>query len=270
MFNCDNYKTLCEEIELPEEFTAEVIDFIKDFDFSSVCEHINNLLLPEKAEAAYEALREAEGDRGIKMLAYQLSAALLCRKSYNEKGISNKIFIDTMKCFSRFVKEHKIQFDCYGFDRGWWTWQQLSMSLFRLGVLEFEMRTDEGVNILSVHIPSDSVMTREALGDSYNRAAEFFPKYYKEFKYEGMYCNTWLLAPALKDMLPAGSRILNFMEDYEILSETPDGDSFLMWVYWKEYPNYESLPEDTSLRRAVKKHLLAGGKIGEARGRVKG
>ena len=37
--------------------------------------------------------------------------------AYQKAGISEQMFADTMKCFPRFVREHKECFGDYGFDR---------------------------------------------------------------------------------------------------------------------------------------------------------
>lgn len=254
---------LCQDINIPREIADEVATI----DITPMAQYIDSLLSSEKAKITYEHVASLGDDpRGVKMLALQLTAALHSRAIYVQKGISDHIFIDTMKCFTRFVCEHLIQFDHYGFDRGWWTWQQLSLNLFRLGTLEFEMKIKENKNILSVHIPSDAVMTKADLDTSYQWANNFFAEYFPDFKYEGVYCDTWLLAPVLKEMLKPGSKILNFMADYSILSTNPDAKDFMMWVYMKEYPDIDSLPENTSLQRDIKKHLQTGGKVGTALG----
>lgn len=255
---------LCKEIEMPQGISEEAAAA----DISAVTKFIDTLTSPGLNDEEYKKITDATGDdpRGIKNLALQLSAAVKTREMYKQKNIGDNIFIDTMKCFTRFVLEDVPKYDYYGFDRGWWTYRQLALRIFRLGVLEFETTKREGEKVLSVHIPSDSVMTREALDSSYKQAAEF----YKDYDYKYMYCDTWLLAPPLKELLPKESRILNFMADYDIKSTNPDADDFMGWVFVKKYPDLESLPEKTSLQRAVKKHLMAGGKVGSAYGVYKG
>ena len=256
---------LYRDIGLPPEITSEVSRISETI--TPAPAQIETLLNSKTAEAAYQSIRDNIGPdpRGLKMLTIQLTAALTTRKRYAKKAIDDIIFIETMKCFTRFVREHMVTFGHYGFDRGWWTYRQLAMSIFRLGVLEFEMLE----NHLSVHIPSDAVMTRQRLDDSYAWAKRFFAKHFSHYKYDGMYCDTWLLSPVLQEILPPTSKILNFQADYEIISTEPEADSFMLWVFKKEYPDIDSLPEDTSLQRAIKNRLKSGGKIGNAYGRVK-
>ena len=254
---------LCRDLDMPERIANEAASA----DISPMQKYIDGLLSKETGDETYKALAESIGEdpRGIKMLALQLAAALRSREMYAKRNFSDQIYIDTMKCFPRFIQECEWRTGHPGFDTGWWSWRHLSLTLFRLGTLEFETNDVDGIKTLSVHIPSNAVMTRENLNASYKWAAEFFTWY----DYEYIYSDTWLLSPALKELLPEGSRILEFMSDYDIEKINPDGQSFMEFLFKKKYPDIDSLPEDTSLRRAVKKHLKAGGKIGDAFGRYR-
>ena len=53
-----------------------------------------------------------------------------------------------MSCFTRFVNEYKESFNKYGFDRGFWTYRQLAMLLFKVGILEYEI-DEKNVNYIS-------------------------------------------------------------------------------------------------------------------------
>ena len=83
-----------------------------------------------------------------------LRAALMAYDNYQRQGIGDGIFLATMGCFSRFVGEHLASFGTAGFDRGWWTYRQLSMRLFRTGELEYEFCPDE--QTIHLHVPSDT------------------------------------------------------------------------------------------------------------------
>ena len=50
--------------------------------------------------------KEVEDPRGLKILYCMLKAAVISWEKYQEQGIEEKVFDDTMKCFSRFVEEH--------------------------------------------------------------------------------------------------------------------------------------------------------------------
>jgi hypothetical protein len=238
---------------------------------------------PEAVKAIPALCRTTEdpgGDYGLKALAVYLAAARYTHERYAEKGISDVVYYDTIKAFSRFVKEHTESNGHYGFDRHFWIYRQLSLNLFRLGELEYEMmslpkdtspvgKVAAGDPVLCVHIPSSAMMTRELLDASYRRAKKFFAQFYPEFRYQCVYCSTWLLSPVLKQILKPGSRILEFQADYEITHIDLESNSAILQIFKRNYDDFTQLPEDTSLMRGMKDILLKGGKIGLASGYVR-
>lgn len=143
----------CEKIALPDQVVERVL---------SVPEVPEALLVqlrtPELwplGRAAVKAYLKPDDD-GFGELAAQLQCALKTRETYR---FSEEIFVETMKCFTRFVTEHLESYGRYGFDRGFWTVRQLSGVLFRIGELEYEIREDA----IHLHIPSDAVLEPERL-----------------------------------------------------------------------------------------------------------
>lgn len=243
---------------------------------------IKDLSEVQNAQASQQALAallaSIEDDTGLAQLAVHLAAAEHTRQRYRAAGVDETIFIETMRCFSRFLTETHTNTGRWIFDRAFWTWRQLSCRLFRLGALEFEYRTADGMPppglktgdaLLSVHIPSDARLTDEALSTSYAQMRRFFAGEGAVFCMQGapkaVVCGTWLLAPALQPLLPAQSGIRRFASDYALYDVDENDNSFYQWLFGGFAP-IEQLPERTSLQRAAKKHLLKGGKIGSARG----
>lgn len=151
------------------------------------------------------------------MLSYMLTAAFYSLEEYEEKGIPKEIFTDTMKCFSRFTQEHYKSYGYYGFDQGFWTGRQLSLQLFRLGELEFEKTIEENQKIIVVHIPSDAILTEENCKKSLRMADDFFREEDCSYEHVPYSCNSWLLSPALKNLLPEQSNILKFQNLFTYL-----------------------------------------------------
>ena len=278
-FNHSQILALCKEIDMPEEPTEMIVNIIKDHDFSDLEDYFNMLFTLDTGDEGRKKIESTlkESPNSLKPLAVYLAAALKTWDLYEKLGISRHIYIDSMKEFSRFVGEHLETFGCYGFDRDFWIYRVLSTSIFRLGTLEFEMRSCpnnemlegyavEGDKLISVHIPSDAVMTRDNLNLSYKMAGLFFKKYFPEFGEAIVYCSTWLLAPELKNLLPETSKILEFQSDYKIIKTSPGNTSFIKWVYKKNYDDYTQLPENTSLQRNIKHFLLSGGQLSSATG----
>lgn len=211
-----------------------------------------------------------EDERGLKALTCVLHCALHTYGLYEEKGITEKIFTATFQFIPRFLEWYKAAYGVYGFDRTWWIPRQLALKEFRIGELEYEMIEEGEKRQVSIHIPSDAVLEKQALTASYEDAKKFLKDYYPEYENAEFVCDSWLLAPGLKECLDSGSRILYFQGCFEVLHVKEDVNEFLEWIYLRTDLPYEELPENTSLQRRVKDYLLSGGKIGWAYGRLKG
>lgn len=236
----------------------------------------------EKWQDARTRLKEryAPDEDGMKILACMMRAMQDSYALYIEEKIPEQIFADTMKCFTRFLKEHEVSFGCCGFDRDFWTGRQLSLLLFRIGELEFEIVSEEGEKaemsqsekrspyLLHVHIPSDADLSPECCDESFRMADQFFAEHFPEMAGSKFACDSWLLSPALKELLPEESRILQFQNRFEVKSWNKEEDAYLEWVFKRKDLPLEKLPEETSLQRKMKAYVLQGGKIGEAYGEI--
>ncbi len=257
---------LCDLIGLQPEGKARVTALDRTLPQTDL---IRGLLDPATAWKTYRALEALcpGDDLGFTMLTYQLRAAGETYRRYREKGISPAIFAATMGCYQRFLREHLQSYGCYGFDRGWWSHRQLSMTLFRLGELELEFRDEE--KLIHLHIPSDAKIDLSACRASYLAMENFVAEYYPQ-RLSYRYCvDSWLLSPALKKVLGPGSRILAFQDCFTVEHWEQTGNEFMEWVYGRLDIPYESLPETTTLQRNLKPYLLSGGQIGSAWGYLK-
>ncbi|MDR2650029.1 MAG: acyltransferase domain-containing protein [Clostridiales bacterium] len=278
---------LCEALHMPRDLTSRLLRDFTLLNFETIAPWFPGLFSLENGEESVKMIPELcktaddiTGDSGLKALTVYLIAALHTKELYTELGIPEDIFLDTIKALPRFSREHRDSYGRFGFDRHFWIYRQLSANLFRLGTLEFELcRLPENVapvgpaaagdQVLSVHIPSDAQITREALNASYSMAGEFLARFFPNFYCKCVYCDTWLLSPVLREILKPGSRILMFRNDYVITKIDMTVNSGLNWVFKRYYSDFTQLPEDTSLMRGMKKILLSGGKTGSAVGYVR-
>lgn len=219
-----------------------------------------------------EAAPLPEDLRGADVLAEQLLTAVGNRQSGPWQGIEEDVWIETMKAYARFVREHFAACGAYGFDRGFWTVRQRDAKLFRLGELEYErLRDADGAPAIALHIPSDADLSPDKLNASVARAKAFMRKWFPDWADAPMRCDSWLLSPTLKSLLPPESRILRFQAAFDLTEINPEADGALQWVFGlterqKAAVQIESLPEDTTLRRNAKALLLSGGQVGDALG----
>ncbi|MEG0693182.1 MAG: acyltransferase domain-containing protein [Oscillospiraceae bacterium] len=278
--------TLCQRIDMPVEVTELVCGLIDEFDFSIVEPYYHKLFgVATGGEGVNEidaVLKTAE-NKGFVWLTIYLAAALETKSTYDEMGIDEVIFYDTMAIFTRFVHEHKNSFGVYGYDRHWWNYRQIACSLFRVGVLEYEMYVfshddaiingetviSNGENVISIHIPSDARLTPELCKASLKAAVGFFETYWPSFEYRMLFCHSWIISPNLKQVLAETSNIVKFLELFEIYSFNPDSEGYKLWVFKNDNLRIDEFPQDTSLQRNIVTYLRQGGKIGEAGGIIR-
>lgn len=273
MFNEKNIIELCYKIDMPKGMIQEIeknFYLIEEDKIKSICKR---LLIYEQAEDAYKDLKfytQNLDENNICELIVFLYTAIKSYDKYIEKGINEKIYIDTMKCFSRFVKETYINTNKYVFDRGFWTWRQLALNIFRIDELEFEIATvnEEIANkinilkedkVLYVHIPSDAMCTNQKLKSTYNNAKIFFNQIFNiEYK---VLCSSWLLGKELESFIRKDSGIYNFRKDYNMLDNYFESNDYIEWAFNKFKGNIKDFKPKTSLQKSIQEHILKGGKM---------
>ncbi len=209
-------------------------------------------------------------ERGLKILKVMLvCAAEATYEKYLKKGISEEVFIATMKCFSRFCGEYKTQKGYFGFDRSFWTGRQLSLMIFRLGELEYEFtKNQSGEKEICIHIPSACDLSKEKIDESVELSKKFVEKYFPDYIGKEYVTLSWLLSPSLQKVLPADSKILDFAARFEITFVEPS-DDYKFWVYGSNDVAPEDFSETTTLRRNLKRYILAGNVFMRAGGKLK-
>jgi hypothetical protein len=268
--NVMNIIEICKMLDIQSEVVEKLLDCEKHIDFKSMEQDIEEMRHPECWEGALERLKHLLGDDedGMKILACQLRCACDVYDKYEEIGIPKEIFIATMKFFTRFLQDYKDRHGSYRYVWGWWAVHQLSMVEYRIGELEYEMRMENSRPLIDIHIPADADMSLDKLRKSYLEAVSFFERFYPEFIKADMVCSSWLLAPALKNVLPESSRIMRFQKSFEVQKVEEDSLAFMDWVYGTRDIPLEKLPEDTSLQRKLKPYLLNNGKVEWASGKL--
>lgn len=202
------------------------------------------------------------------------------KEFYKQKDISEKIFYDTVNDMRYKYRECM---NCEGVDGirnasfvGWYD-TILKMDLFALGrfqyeVLPFRLKeyqkdgnvVREGDKVLSIHIPSSGVpLTDEVRHESYALAKEFFNERFNG-KPIPFICWSWLMNPNHDNILDKNSNIVAFMHDFDIIDteEYEDYNVLSPWIFGKQRVDFDTMPQNSSLQRNIKKHLVSGGKLG--------
>jgi len=256
---------LCRKINMPEEVTRKLVELHNSLE---ILPCLDLLMQEETWSEGLKQLKEALGEDpgGFRRLCCMLRCALKAKSNYDRLGISEKIYMDTMAAFSRFVREYQEGFGSYGFNRGSWTPRQVSCKLFRIGQLEYELTTLDGAPVVSLHIPTDVDLRPEVLRPSVREALAELYRLFPEYEGKGVYCHTWLLSAQLKEFLPETSNILRFQELFDIDPEGVPGNDVVLWVFKNYKLPKEEYPENTSLQRKLKQFFLDGGQFLEGKG----
>ena len=266
-----NYNELYQILEVPAEVVEQLNNYEKERTFQLSKDLQNRLFSRTDWEEAVKELQGLlqEDTYNFKMLYEMLD--LVCRYSYpkyKEMGISDEIFKDTMKFITRFLEWHKEYHGEYKFTQGLWFPRQISCIEFRIGALEYEFVEGETREI-AVHIPSDAKFDREAVLDSLKEFIVFRNTYFPEWKSVPFTCETWMLAPAMEELLSETSNVLAFKHLFELERLDTEATWFMGFLYPGHSGEYDTLPEKTSLQKKAKEMLLSGKKIGTAKGHIK-
>lgn len=256
---------LCRSINMPDAVTQTLLEIHSTLDVFPCLELLmQEDTWPEGLAQLKAALGEDPG--GMKRLCCMLRCALTIKREYDRLGISEKIYVDTMSAFSRFVREHRESYGSYGFDRGFWTTRQVSGKLLRIGQMEYELTTLDGEAVISLHIPTDVDLRPDVLRPSMKEGLAELYRIFPECEGRKVYCHSWLLSPLLKDLLPETSNILRFQELFDIMPDSTPGRDVLLWVFKNPRLPKENYPENTSLQRKLKQFFLNGGEFLEGKG----
>ena len=251
-------------IGLPEE-AAEGVFAFAERGLEGAEPLVAALTDPLHAERAERELEERLRGEKWGVLACLLLAAASAHGEYVRLGIPEKVYVDTMGCFVRFVKEHRALTGEWGFDRGRWAWRATCLRIFRIGTLEYELLSGEK-RALSLHIPSDASLDLKACRSSHEAARTFFAAYFPAYARAPVVCSSWLLHPALKELLGEESNIVRFQSLFDIVRVDEDDISYRAFVFRRTDGDIADYPENTTLQRRLKEHLLRGGHMGSALG----
>lgn len=263
-----NIRQLCDLLRLESDFSNEILKYDKDVNYSEIEHTLHSLFHRADWGQSVKTLQEYVGEdgQGIKILTLYLHCLTETYDMYQEKGISDTIFRDTVCFISRFVKTFKEAHGYPAFVWAHWFPRQIALCEFRIGEYEYELIEQDDIKKIALHIPSDTNLKTGDINAFYPFAQVFYPEYANA----EIYCNSWLLAPALTGLLPSDSNIIQFQKQFSIIETDEDNASFLNWIYPSNDIPYEKLPEKTTLQRNVKLFLLSGGKIGRAYGKYIG
>ena len=115
--------------------------------------------------------------------------------------------------------------------------------------------------VLNFHIPSGFDLSPSSVTASIRIGMDAVKKYYPEIPITTLVCSSWLLNPILEEFLGEASKIAGFGRMFHRFPVGGGGRAGFGFIFPGKYDDEKSLPENTSLQRAVKNHFLNGGNL---------
>lgn len=259
-----NIQELMNRIRLPEEAQRAAVKYLlEDMEYQKWKE-----LFYKDTKEFLTAWKESENHLQW-VLSFYLQLACEVYEEYKKQSIAEEVFDATFYDITLWTIECYRKHGIYGLEEAYWIGVSAHMKLFRLGRLQFEpveikedmtgekVQFKKGTKLLNVHIPAGERMEYDECLKSFKRAEEFFGD-----SYEGYMCDSWLLAPALKQFLAEESNIIRFQNLFEVTKvhySFPQSEQRIFEDIREDKENY---PENTELRRKTKPFFMAGNDIG--------
>ncbi len=261
-------KVLMERLGLDEKIIKKVCDNLISED-----DYLRNkdLIKRNKEEFFVQMDHKPKEERYFFYLLYSLRASLDTYKDYQDRGIKDQIFFDSLSDIRIWVNECRRKYGFIGLEEFEWVIMSLELKVFRLGRLQFEktsLKEDfgtlkKGSDVISIHIAEDGPLLKEQVIDSIEKSKHF---YKKDLPY---ICMSWLLDPDLYYYLDKDSNILAFLQMFDVVRVDKDNHQAEVRVFKDLREDKENYPEATRLQKRYKKALMKGKKLGVGYGILK-
>ena len=194
---------------------------------------------------------------------------------YREKGIALDILSHTLQDVALWIRNHKRYRGRLGLTSRYWISLGFGGKLFRLGRMEFEKTTireevqlpglRKGDPALEGHVPQGEPLDHDACWASYRAAFPFFEKYF-QYHAKAVHLQTWMLDPALREILPPESNIMRWQNDATLVPSGDLGSGIGRFVFGTKVIDPATAPRDTTLRRKIVERIEAGGSFSDRAG----
>jgi GNAT-like C-terminal domain/N-acyltransferase N-terminal domain len=239
--------------------------------------------VPEAPRGWWPQLPAALGAAGGCFYAHlYLSMVPVTLAYHRSRGVPEDISWATLADLARHMEINRRLRGTVGVDEPWWMTLHLRGEVYECGRLQYHVHqlgpagevywypedeaAERGVGwrigdpALGIHIPESGPLTPELCEASLATAREFAKACFPERDRRIATCASWLLDDQLAEYLPADSNIIRFQRRFEVV---PGGwehsEGVLSFVFHRNEPDLDALPQETTLQRAVVAHLRNGG-----------
>ncbi len=274
----DFYAQLVEKSGFDEALVRRALEFAKNIDMANLSRLFfdtepfsverTGVLYFEEAFYPFEFYAEilsycAEKNLSPKEIFLYIYILLL-EDSYEDFSLRTgapELFFNTVKKIAQGVGEYYSQHGKFGLYEYRFLANHVRGNIIRLGEFEYQYGHFEGKRCIVLHLPEGADLSKDKRLESYRLARQYFGAY-------DIIADSWLLYEEHKKMLSEDSRIVDFMNDFDIIStyETTDyTELFHIFGRLSDF-SYENLPKTTTLQKAyakrVKNKLPIGSGVG--------
>ncbi|SEO54391.1 acyltransferase domain-containing protein [Paenibacillus sp. OV219] len=117
----------------------------------------------------------------------------------------------------------------------------------------------DGDSVLDIHVAADGKLDIRESGESLREASRFFAQYFPEVGFRAYACTSWLLDSQFRKLLAPTQNIVQFLNGFHLYPSANDGTEGLRRIFDGQlYADWGDAPQDTSLRRIVRQHMMDG------------
>lgn len=230
-------------------------------------EHVDPFAVPDGFDDLDPDLLTKEWGIGVLPLLALLATADDVAGFHAVRGIDRATSAESLSDLGQQAWVHRRTFGGFGLHTYGWMRICWSGALYWLGRLQFNLtryersQGDQGDWVVSTHIPESGPLTPAACADSFTRARAFFAEHFPEYPTTLFHCESWLLDPQLTEVLAPESNMVAFQRLWRLNDNQRNGDADALFFTFRRRGDVdlESLPQDTSLQRAIVAKIRAGG-----------
>lgn len=123
---------------------------------------------------------------------------------------------------------------------------------------EWEVYLRPGDDFISFHIPEGADISLDTVVPQFKKARQIIKERFPEHRGWDIFGSSWIFDPTLLEIVKPESKIAQLRTIFTLYPIKSNGDSIFSFVFEKKPEKLEDLPEDTSLRRGLKKMYLEG------------
>jgi hypothetical protein len=207
----------------------------------------------------YDGAGDPYGVGVLPMLALVVTAPDLVA-FHHARGVPEEVSAQTLTELGQQTWVHRKTYGGFGLHTYGWLPVSWSGSLYWLGRLQFNLQLLPTGWVCSTHIPQSGPLDPAAVDDAFARAAAFFPRHFPDRPVTDFWCHSWLLDPELAAALDPASNMARFQRRWHLYGDPMPGDedAFFFTFARRGEVDLDSLPQRTSLQRAIVQRVRAG------------